>query len=184
MPILTKVTVLTILLAMMSTAPADEPRPVGTRAGEWEVSDWLNSKPLTLKGLRGRVILVRWWAAPGCPFCEATAPALNEFHKRYQDRGLVVVGLYHHKARTALDVAKVKESADKFGFRFPVAIDRDWRTLKRWWLDGAEQRWTSVTFLIDRSGVVRHVHPGGAYVKGDRAYQEIEARIEQLLKEK
>src|SRR5207248_9910326 len=126
----------------------------------------LPSKPRTLQGLRGKVALVRWWPAPGCPYCAATAPALNEFHDRYKDRGLVVVGLYHLKSGAPLDPAAVKRSAEKLGLRFPVAIDPGWKTLRSWWLGGGDRRWTSVSFLIDRQGVVRHVHPGGQYVKG------------------
>jgi thiol-disulfide isomerase/thioredoxin len=129
-------------------------------------------------------VLVRWWTAPGCPWCAATAPALNEFHAAYKDRGLVVIGFYHHKSGAPLDVGRVKRSAQKFAFRFPVAVDRDWKTLKRWWLDGRPRGWTSVSFLIDRKGVIRHVHPGGAYARGDKGYQALKAKIEELLKEK
>jgi len=127
---------------------------------------------------------VRWWTAPGCPFCAATAPALNEFHARYKDKGLVVIGFYHHKASSPLDVARVKRSAAKFGFRFPVAIDPDWQTLHRWWLDRDRRRWTSVSFLIDRKGVIRHIHPGGSYARGDKAYDVMKAKIEELLRER
>jgi thiol-disulfide isomerase/thioredoxin len=156
---------------------------IGTRPPEWEATHWLNSKPLALKGLAGKVVLVRWWTAPGCPYCAATAPALNELHERYKDRGLVVVGLYHHKSDRPLGPAQVKRSAEKLGFRFPVAIDPGWKTLKRWWLGTGDRRWTSVSFLIDRRGVVRFVHPGGQYVKGDRAYDALKAKVEELLKE-
>jgi peroxiredoxin len=162
-------------------AGAEKPR-VGTRAPEWQVTGWINSKPLALKDLAGKVVLVRWWTAPGCPFCAATAPALNEFHSRYKDRGLVVLGFYHHKASSALKPDQVKRSAEKFGFQFPVAIDPEWKTLKRWWLDMGKRRWTSVTFLIDRKGVIRHIHPGGQYVKGDKAYTAMKEKIEALLK--
>jgi thiol-disulfide isomerase/thioredoxin len=171
-----------LFLAWAPLRAADE-SPVGTKPPEWEATHWLNSKPLTLKGLRGKVILVRWWTAPGCPYCAATAPALNEFHDRYTDKGLVVVGFYHHKSDAPLAPGRVKRSAEKLGFRFPVAIDPNWKTLRRWWLNGGDRRWTSVSFLLDRNGVVRHVHPGGMYVKGDKAYEALKAKIEELLKE-
>jgi peroxiredoxin len=171
-----------ITLPCASSLRADN-KVIGTKPPEWEATHWLNSRPLALKNLRGKVVLVRWWTAPGCPYCAATAPALNEFHASYKEKGLVVVGLYHHKSDTPLDAAQVKRSAERLGFRFPVAIDPEWKTLKRWWLDGAERRWTSVSFLIDRRGVVRFVHPGGQYVKGDRAYDALKAKIEELLKE-
>ncbi len=157
---------------------------IGTKAQEWQVTDWINSKPLTLKDQAGKVVLVRWWTAPGCPFCAATAPALNEFYSKYKEQGLVVIGFYHHKADAPLDLAGVKKAVKKFEFKFPVAVDPEWQTLHRWWLDDKKRQWTSVTFLIDRKGVIRHVHPGGQYVKGDKAYETMKSKIEELLKEK
>ncbi len=179
--LLASLLVATLLLACTPLLAGDS--PVGTRPPEWEAAPWLNSGPLTLKGLRGKVVLVRWWTAPSCPYCAATAPALNEFHERYKDQGLVVVGLYHHKGGRPLGPAQVKRSSEKFGFRFPVAVDAGWKTLRRWWLDGGDRKWTSVSFLIDRRGVVRFVHPGGQYAKGDRDYDMLKAKIEELLKE-
>jgi len=63
-------------------------------------------------------------------------------------------------------------------------VDPEWRTLKQWWLDRGDERWTSVSFLLDRKGVVRHIHPGGQYVKGDKDYDAMKAKIEELLAEK
>jgi peroxiredoxin len=166
------------------TASAAEMDLIGTKPAEWQVSDWINSKPLTLKGQAGKVILVRWWTGGGCPYCSATMPALNEFHERYQDQGLVVIGFYHHKAPTPLKVANVERTVEDLHIKFPVAIDPKWQTLRRWWLEEHKQAWTSVSFLIDRKGVIRHVHPGGKYVKGDEAYKEMKAKLEELLKEK
>jgi thiol-disulfide isomerase/thioredoxin len=178
---------LTVCLAALLLLPfggrADDGL-IGTKASEWHVTHWMHSKPLKLSDLKGKVVLVRWWTAPGCPFCRATAPALNEFHKRFADKGLVVIGFYHHKSRAPLDAAEVKRQADKLGFRFPLAIDVGWKTLKAWWLSTGDRGWTSVTFLIDRKGVIRFIHPGGQYVRGDRAYTEIKRKIEELLAEK
>jgi peroxiredoxin len=173
---------LACVVSPRGTYAAEDPL-IGTKAAEWQLTDWLNSDPLTLKGLAGKVVLVRWWTGGGCPFCAATAPALNEFHATYRDRGLVVVGAYHHKSSRPLDRDHVRRTADRFGFRFPVAIDPGWKTLRRWWLDGNERRWTSVSFLLDRKGTVRHIHPGGAYVKGGEGYEALKAKIEELLKE-
>ena len=83
-----------------------------------------------------------------------------------------------------LDVDKVKQSAEKLGFKFSLAIDPDWQTLHRWWLDRGERKWTSVSILIDRKGVIRHIHPGGQYAPGDKDYDVMKAKIEELLKEK
>lgn len=160
--------------------PAPDPL-IGTPAPDWTASHWLNSRPLRLEDLRGRLVLVRWWTAPGCRYCKSTAPALDEFHDRFADRGLTVIGLYHHKSAEPLDPEQVRRHADEFGFEFPVAIDDDWATLRRWWLDDGPRIFTSVSFLIDRQGIVRHIHPGGQYVKGDDEYAAMEGQIEQWL---
>ena len=157
---------------------------LGQPAPDWHLTNWLNSAPLALKELRGQVVLVRWWTAPQCEFCRATAPALNEFHTDFAKQGLRVIGLYHHKLRTPLDPQQVAERAAELGFKFPVAIDPDWRTLRRWWLDGHERDFTSVSFLLDRRGVIRHTHPGGQYVKGDAEYAALRAKLTELLAEK
>jgi peroxiredoxin len=174
---------LAAFLWVAGASHAGDSKLVGTQALEWNLTDWINSKPLTLKEQRGKVVLVRWWTGEGCPFCAETAPALKEFHSRYSARGLVVVGVYHHKGRGPLKVATVKRWVRDFGFQFPVAVDPQWRTLKRWWLTAPGRRWTSVTFLIDKKGVIRHIHSGGSYVKGDKAYKAMQGKIEELLKE-
>ena len=156
---------------------------IGTKALEWSVQDWFHSEPLQLQDLKGKVILVRFWTGPECPYCRATAPALNEFYRKYHDHGLVVIGFYHHKSPLPLDKNDVKKLAEEMGFQFPVAIDYDWKTFRKWWLDKVKTNWTSISFLIDKKGVIRHVHPGGQYVKGDQDYVQLTAKIEELLKE-
>src|SRR6185436_8775492 len=120
------------------------------------------------------------WTAPECQYCKATAPALNEFYTAYHKDGLEVLGFYHHKSRSPLRVDDVKTISDQFGFKFPVAVDPNWQTLHRWWLDQGDPGWTSVSFLIDRKGVIRHIHPGGQYVKGDADYNAMKGKIEEL----
>jgi len=170
---------------MVGSSPAlAQDNLVGSKAPEWIVSGWLNSPPLSLSDLSGSVTLVRWWTAPYCPYCAASSGALNEWYATYRDRGFQVVGLYHHKSGEPLDRVNVENYVRRLGFRFPVAIDDNWKTLKTWWLDRTEQPlWTSVTFLIDRQGVIRTVHPGGKYIKGDPDYSRMQADIELLLRE-
>jgi thiol-disulfide isomerase/thioredoxin len=123
------------------------------QAARLEARAIFNSEPIALEDLRGKVVLVRWFLAPICPFCSATAPALNRFDEEYRGRGLIVIGMYHHKDPEPLDLETVRGYVEYYRFRFPVAVDPDWQTLKRWWLDGHERSWTSVSFLIDRRGV-------------------------------
>ena len=172
---------LTFVLASLSAAPGDE--LLDKPASAWEASDWINSPPLTLADLRGKVVLVRWFTSTDCPYCSATAPALNQLDEDFRARGLVVVGMYHHKASSPLDPKQVRGWVGDYKFKFPVAVDRDWRTLHRWWLDGRERDFTSVSFLIDKRGVIRRVHPGGAMALGSKDYAEMRAAVERLTAE-
>jgi thiol-disulfide isomerase/thioredoxin len=103
---------------------------INTKAPEWQVNGWLNSPPLKLADLRGKVVLIRWWTAPGCPYCSASAPALNEIHDHYPN--LVVIGFYHHKSDQPLTPEHVAKQAERLGFKFPVAVDPEWQTLNKW----------------------------------------------------
>jgi thiol-disulfide isomerase/thioredoxin len=159
---------------------------IGTTPPEWQVERWISSPPLSLASLRGSVVMVRWWTS-GCPFCSATAPALRAFDREYGPRGLKVVGIYHHKEDTPFDPRVYEDTARKYEFTFPLAFDPDWRTLHSWLRDrdgnAVDPGWTSVTFVLDKRGVVRHVHPGGQYVDGDAAHAELRAVIDRLLAE-
>jgi thiol-disulfide isomerase/thioredoxin len=158
---------------------------IGEIAPEWQTSQWFNSPPLTLAGLRGHPVFVRWFTSPDCPFCSASAPALRELHARYAKQGLVVVGMYHHKEPTPLDPKDVLGWARHYGYEFPVAIDANWRTLNRWWLGGHPNReFTSVSFLLDRKGVIRRVHLGGLIDAKSEEFHSIEADVERLLAER
>jgi thiol-disulfide isomerase/thioredoxin len=172
-----------VVLGTLAAASSRGGELIGQPAREWHLTNWFNSRPLALKELRGKVVLLRWWTAPGCNYCRRTAPALNEFHNHYSSQGLRVVGAYHHKSDQPLNVREVKRHADRFGFKFPIAIDIDWRTLEDWWLNKHDRAFTSVTFLLDRKGVIRYIHPGGSYEKGDEDYKELKKKIEALLAE-
>lgn len=172
-----------LFLCGAGNRPKEGSELLGKSAQEWEVGDWMNSKPLQLKDLRGKVVLIRFWTAPGCPYCVASAPALNEFYEKYREQGLEVIGFYHHKSSSPLDTQEVQRYVRKFGFKFPVAIDYDWKTLRNWWFGHDERRWTSVSFLISRRGIIRHIHTGGQYVKGDGDYAQLEVAIQRLLEE-
>ena len=76
----------------------------------------------------------------------------------------------------------IKEYTKKLGFKFPVAIDYEWETLNAWWLKTNPGEWTSVSFLLDRKGIVKYIHPGGQYIKGDGEYEKLQQEIEKLLK--
>lgn len=170
------------------TAPAARHAPDDSLVGvidqpapPWQVSQWFNSPPLSLEQLRGKVVFVRWFMGPSCPFCSGTAPTLRALHERYADKGLVVVGMYHHKEETPLDPQQVEGWIKHYGYRFPVAIDKDWATIRRWWLDGHDRGYTSASFLIDKAGVVRRVHLGGLIAPDGPEIAALDADVERLL---
>ena len=156
--------------------------PIGTTAPEWQLEGWLHSPPLRLSALRGKVVLARWFTSPSCPYCAASSRALTTLHRRFRDNGLVVVGIYHHKDDEPLRDGAVAEYAKGYGFDFPVAIDPEWRTLRRWWLDGYDRDYTSVSFLIDKRGVIRHVHPGGTIDLDTPDGKALLEKVEALLR--
>jgi peroxiredoxin len=156
---------------------------IGTTPGEWTTEQWRNSEPLTLESLRGRVVLVRWFMSTECPYCTATAPALRAIHEEYAARGVVVVGLYHHRGPTPFDVDRYDAYVRRYGFTFPVAVDVNWTTLERWWLRGHRRDFTSVTFVLDRRGRVRAIHPGGSFAKGTPSHAALRGALDTLVAE-
>lgn len=151
------------LEAMDRSAGSDR---IGVSAPPFRFDAWLNSEPLTVEALRGRVVLVRWWTDT-CPFCASSAPALRAIHEQYAPQGLALVGVFHPKAGRddPLDLERVQRVVERRDFEFPVAVDWNWRTgtLADWWLTGPDRPATSVTFLLDRNGVIRFIHPGMEY---------------------
>ena len=163
---------------------------IGKPAPEWEKLEWMNSQPLELSELADKVVLIRWWTET-CPFCSRSAPALNEFHDTFKDKGLVVIGMYHPKPPGPRRQSALEKAVKQLGFEFPIALDMDWRTLRGYWLAKGKHRWTSVSFLIDKRGKIRYIHPGGEYYKEEdeakteaqRDYDELKAMIEKLIAE-
>ena len=163
---------------------------IGKSAPEWGTLEWMNSHSLKLKELGDKVVLIRWWTET-CPFCAASAPALNEFHDTFKDKGLVVIGMYHPKPPGPRPQKALEKAVKRLGFEFPIALDMDWEMLRRYWLAKGRHRWTSVSFLIDKQGKIRYIHPGGEYYKGEdktqteaqRDYDELKELIERLIAE-
>lgn len=175
---------LPLLLLVVRVGATEGDELIGTKPPEWTAGEWINSEPMSLASLRGKVVLIRWWTGPGCPYCSKSADALNRLWRSERERGLVVIGMYHHKADVPLTREHVAIQAERLGFQFPIAIDRDWSTLRRWWLDRGDHRWTSVSFLVDRTGRIVSIHPGGAYREGDADFERFKSAIGRALEKK
>lgn len=156
---------------------------IGTPAPEWNNQQWINSSPLHISDFKGKPILIRFFMDSSCPFCRASAPFLNEFYNAYKNKGLMVIGMYTPKPEPMnVPLEEVQKYVKDYGFEFPVTLDNDWATLNKFWLDRVpDADFTSVTFLIDKKGIVRYIHPGGIYNSDD--VQTIRKKIEELVNE-
>lgn len=135
------------------------------------LESWLNSEPLTLQGLKGKVVLVDFWTY-SCINCLRTLPHVKEWHARYKDHGLVVIGMHTPEFAYERVRANLATTMRRFEVIYPVAQDNRYATWKAY--DNAY--WPSV-YLIDRRGHIRLKHVG------EGAYDEIEAAIRTLLAE-
>jgi peroxiredoxin len=154
---------------------------IGTTAPQWNNDRWINSGPLQLSDLRGKVVFIRFFMDSNCPFCRASAPYLNELHQMYKNRGLVVIGMYTPKPKPRpTETSVVQQYVKDYGFSFPVAVDDDWATLNKFWLDRVSSaEYTSVSFLIDKKGMIQFIHPGGTYSKEE--VETIKKKIEEVI---
>ena len=144
--------------------------PVGDRAPEFEgIHKWINSEPLTMEGLRGQVVLVDFWTYT-CINCIRTLPYLKEWHSKYADAGLVIVGVHSPEFEFEKDTGNVVASAGKFGLEYAIAQDNDFDTWRAY-----SNRYWPAKYLIDKEGYVRFTH------FGEGAYMETEDKIRELL---
>ena len=135
------------------------------------INAWINSQPLTLSKLSGKVVLVDFWTYT-CVNCIRTLPYLKLWQAKYADDGLVIIGVHspEFKFEEKLDnvVAAVKEN----GIGWAVAQDNDFATWKAY-----NNRYWPAKYLVDKDGVLRYKH------FGEGAYAETESKIRELLKE-
>lgn len=165
---------------------------IGNEAPELKPMRWWNREIPSLHSLKSKVVLIRWWTDQ-CHFCEASADALNEWHQELEDSGLVVLGIYHPKpAPRILEDNEVYEYIREKNFTFPNAEDAQWVNLTRYRTENELKEFTSVSFLLDKQGIIRYIHPGGEYHKEYKEghddcvlqFQVMDSMIRFLLKEK
>jgi thiol-disulfide isomerase/thioredoxin len=163
---------------------------LGTKFPDLHFQRWLNTDNNKPAATADSVTLYRWWTDT-CPFCAATMPAIESLRQKYGPRGLKVVAVYHPKPPRQVKDENVLAAATRIGYKGPIAIDADWSQLKAVWLTAGRRAATSVSFLVDRQGVIRFVHPGVQFYPSDKPeeaqenhdFQLIEKGIESLLGE-
>ena len=169
------------------TSAAQEPKPpstlqetesrtvggeVGNLAPEFEaVYNWINSPPLSMVELRGQVVLIDFWTYT-CVNCIRTFPYLKEWHAKYADKGLVIVGVHTPEFDFEKITDNVVRSAQDYDLAWPIAQDNDFGT----WTAYSNRFWPA-KYLVDQDGTVRYTH------FGEGGYIDTEGQIRSLLSE-
>lgn len=133
------------------------------------ISTWINSKPQTIAGLKGKVVLVDFWTY-SCINCIRTQPYLKQWYNTYKESGFEIIGVHAPEFAFEKNPDNVRQAVKDAGLTYPIAMDNDLST----WAAYKNQYWPA-TYLIDRDGSVRRVH------FGEGKYKEQEQAIRQLL---
>jgi cytochrome c biogenesis protein CcdA/thiol-disulfide isomerase/thioredoxin len=165
-------------LAALGHAPRFKPMAAHTRlpdlgpAPDFTGTErWFNTpggRPLSLAGLRGHVVLVDFWTYT-CINCLRTLPYLKAWYARYHSQGFVVVGVHTPEFGFEHDAGNVSDAIARFGIRYPVAQDNDYKTWNAW----GNNAWPA-EYLIDARGHVREAREGeGGYSDTERAVRKL-----------
>lgn len=139
--------------------------------------EWFNpptpaaSEGQVLKSLKGKVVLVDFWTY-SCINCQRTFPYLKDWHGKYKDKGLVIIGVHSPEFEFEKNPENVQKAISDFGIEYPVLQDNNFAT----WNAYSNRYWPA-KYLIDKDGYIRYFH------FGEGAYAETEKVIQDLLKE-
>lgn len=150
--------------------PADP--PVSTQKIEpafRDIDAWINSPPLAIDALKGKVVLVDFWTFD-CVNCLNTLPHLKAWHEKYKDQGLVVVGVHTPEYAYEKSQANVRAAVQRLQIPYPVAQDNQYATWKAF-----DNHFWPALYLVDAQGRVVYSH------FGEGRYAQTEEKIRQLL---
>ncbi|WP_128254801.1 redoxin domain-containing protein [Falsirhodobacter deserti] len=153
----------TLALHVLPALAANPTEP----APEFEgLENWINSDPLTMGSLRGKVVLVDFWTF-GCVNCINTLPHLTQWHETHAANGLVIVGIHTPEFPFERDLGALQDAVARHGIAYPVVQDNRYRT---WQAYGTRYWPTSV--LVNREGRIVKYH------EGDRGLEDFRKDIE------
>jgi thiol-disulfide isomerase/thioredoxin len=162
-----------VLLALLVSAFLPGARDLSASAEKapeiGKSSVWLNSSPLTLKALKGKVVVVEFWAFDCAPCLEAM-PHVVQLHEKYASRGLVVIGVHAPRTQDERNLVNVRQAVERLGIRFPVVLDNTHKIWDTYRCD----LWPTL-FVIDAGGLIRYVRGGVG------RYEEAEHMVQTLL---
>ena len=132
------------------------------------LTNWINSTPLTLGQLKGKVVLVDFWTY-SCINCIRSLPYVEKWYQTYQSQGLVVIGVNTPEFAFEHNPANVQKAVKNDGLTYPVALDNNYDT----WNAFNNDSWPA-DYLIDKQGNIRYVSLGeGDYDKTEKAIQTL-----------
>ena len=133
------------------------------------ISNWFNSKPLSIADLRGKVVLVDFWTY-GCVNCVNTLPHVTDLYAKYKDKGLVVVGVHTPEFPFERSASNVQAALKRHGITYPVAQDNDSQTWNAY-----RNRYWPAQYIVDQNGKIVFQHDG------EGQYEEIDRTVARLL---
>lgn len=133
------------------------------------IQSWLNSQPLTMQELKGKVVLIDFWTY-SCINCVRTLPYLTAWDQKYRSKGLVIVGVHAPEFEFEKNVDNIKTALVKYHIQYPIAVDSD---LATW--DSFHNLYWPAHYLINKEGQIVYTHFG----EGD--YNITEHNIQVLL---
>ena len=135
------------------------------------ITAWINSGPLTMASLKGKVVLVHFWTFD-CINCLHVQPYVKAWYARYASAGLVVIGVHTPELSFERDLANVRQAVTQDGVTFPVAFDPAYAT----WNAYHNEYWPAFYF-VDRHGRIRYEHFGeGDYAASEQVIRELLAQ--------
>lgn len=135
---------------------------------EFPSAAWLNSYPLTRASLEGKVVLVDFWDYT-CVNCIRTLPHIREWHSKYKDNGLVIIGVHTPEFLFAREKENVARAAQSSGLEYPIVLDNDYLI----WNAFGNRYWPA-KYFFDHRLRMRHSHFGeGAYAESERGIQAL-----------
>ena len=162
-----------LMFTAVAAAQHEDDEFVGQKAPELKPQPvWSNTTPLKLESLRGKVVLIEFWAFD-CEFCAEATPHVKEWQAKYAKDGLVIIGVHTPRIDYEKEVPKIKASVAAKGIEYPVVVDNEYQI----WSDYLCDVWPA-SFLVDQDGVIQLSHSGVG------RYEEIEAKIKSLLAKK
>jgi peroxiredoxin len=141
------------------------------------IDAWINSDPVTIESLRGKVVVVHFFAF-GCINCIHNYPWYKEWHDAYQGKDVALIGIHTPETQTETDNDLLRASLEKHGLKFPVAVDKEKAMWKAWY----NNMWPSV-YIIDKQGRLRFWWYGELDWEGAGNQQVARQQIDQLLAE-